>query len=50
MKKYKILFILLLFVSAKVFSQKADKKLNELKFMYIDEKYDKVIAKGEALM
>ena len=55
MKKYKILFLLLLVVSSGLFAQdkkaKAnDKKIDDLIFMYVDEKYDKVVFKGESMM
>jgi hypothetical protein len=50
MKKYKLLFILLFVASSRLFSQANDKKIDDLMFMYVDEKYDKVVYKGEKLM
>ena len=51
MKKVKLVFILLIVISSKMFAQKGnDKKIDELTFLYVDEKYDKVVEKGESLM
>jgi tetratricopeptide (TPR) repeat protein len=50
MKKYRHLFLLLLIASSRLFAQGNDKKIDDLIFMYVDEKYDKVVYKGEALM
>ena len=36
--------------SGKIFSQKADKKIDNLMFLFVDEKYEDVVWKGESLM
>ena len=64
MKKYNLLFLLLFVASTCLFAQAKgkqtettakkteanDKKIDDLIFMYVDEKYDKVVFKAEALM
>jgi len=50
MKNIKLLLILLIVISTKISAQTNDKKIDDLTFLYVDEKYDKVVQKGEALM
>lgn len=48
MKKYLIISIVLITISIRLNAQK-DKKIDELMFLYVDEKYDKVVDKALAL-
>lgn len=48
--KLKMICMLLLLVGSKLYSQKAGKKIDDLVFLYVDERYDKVIFKCEAMM
>jgi hypothetical protein len=50
MKNYRLLLLILIIASTKIFAQTNDKKIDDLTFLYVDEKYDKVVLKGEALM
>ena len=50
MRKLKVICILLVIVSTKLYAQKNDKRIDDLTFLYFDEKYDKVVFKGEGLM
>lgn len=46
-------FFLLIAISAytsNILAQTKDKKIDDLTFLYVDEKYDKVVDKGESLM
>lgn len=50
MKNLLILSIALTLISGKVLAQKADKKIDNLMFLDIEEKYEDVVYKGEGLM
>ena len=50
MRKLKVICILLILVSSKFYAQKGGKKIDDIVFLYVDEKYDKVVFKCEALM
>jgi tetratricopeptide (TPR) repeat protein len=50
MKKNKLLIILLIVSSSSVFAQKDGKKIDDLTFLFVDEKYEDVIHKSESLM
>ena len=50
MRNIKLILILLIVISTKLSAQGNDKKIDDLTFLYVDEKYDKVVQKGEALM
>jgi len=50
MKKLKVICIVLLIVSAKLYGQKSGKKIDDLTFLYVDEKYEDVIFKSQNLM
>lgn len=49
MKHSKILLVILLISAANLFAQN-DKKIDDLIFLYVDGKYDKLVYKGESLM
>lgn len=48
--KTKLFFTLIFLTATNLFAQKNDKRIDDLTFLYVDEKYDKVVYKGEALM
>lgn len=50
MKTFKIVCILLIFVTSKGYAQKAGKKIDDLTFLFVDEKYPAVISRAEGLM
>lgn len=50
MKNLNILCALVLLSACNLIAQTKDKKIDDLTFMYVDEKYDKVVFKGEGLM
>lgn len=49
MIRYILIGLISLLFSTKINAQKNDKKIDELVFLYVDEKYDKVVAKALAL-
>ncbi len=50
MRNLMMVCALLAVVASKSYAQKAGKKIDDLTFLYVDEKYDKVVYKGEGLM
>lgn len=50
MKNLLLLSITLILIGGKGFSQKADKKIDNLMFLFVDEKYEDVVWKGQSLM
>jgi tetratricopeptide (TPR) repeat protein len=50
MKTFKIVCIVLLMASSGLYAQKAGKKIDDLTFLFVDEKYESVVNKAEALM
>jgi hypothetical protein len=50
MKTFKVLFLFLTIYSSSLYAQKDGKKVHDLNFLLIDEKYEDVIHKAEALM
>lgn len=50
MKRYILIGLVSFLFSMKINAQKGDKKIDELVFLYVDEKYDKVVAKALALV
>lgn len=42
--------VVLTIVSSKLYAQKAGKKIDDITFLYVDEKFDKVVFRCEALM
>ncbi len=50
MRNFKFILILIVIISSKISAQGNDKKIDDLTFLYVDEKYDKVVQKGESLM
>lgn len=50
MKTFKVLFLLLILASSSLYAQKEGKKIDDLTFLFVDEKYDDVVNKAEALM
>ncbi|PCI96382.1 MAG: hypothetical protein COB15_10465 [Flavobacteriales bacterium] len=50
MKTLKLICILLIIVSSKSYAQKAGKKIDDLTFLFVDEKYEDVIHRAEGLM
>jgi hypothetical protein len=50
MKTFKVLFLLLILASSSLYAQKEGKKIDDLTFLFVDEKYEDVVNKAEALM
>ena len=50
MRKLIIICAVLAFASSKLYAQKAGKKIDDLTFLYVDEKFEDVIYKSENLM
>jgi hypothetical protein len=50
MNKIKTLFILGIIASSSLYAQKEGKKIDDLTFLFVDEKYEDVINKAEGLM
>ena len=50
MKTFKTLFVLLIIGSSNLYAQKEGKKIDDLTFLFVDEKYESVIYKAEGLM
>lgn len=50
MRTFKIVCILIIMGSSNVFAQKEGKKIDDLTFLFVDEKYEAVVNKAEALM
>ena len=50
MKNILLISLTLILISGKLFSQEKDKKINNLMFLLVDEKYEAVVNKGEVLM
>ncbi len=50
MRTFKIIIVLLIFASSSIYAQKAGKKIDDLTFLFIDEKYEDVVHKAEGLM